>query len=358
MTFASEPLVSVITPVYNEEEYLTQCIESVLAQSYENWDYTIVDNCSTDRSLEIARSYAAKDRRIRVQESRQFLDIIPNHNRAMQQISPDSKYCKVVLGDDWIFPRCLEQMVSAAEAHPSAGVVSAYQKFREQIRITGLPRTETLVLGREACRQFLMDTLFLFGSPTSVMYRADFVRCRQPFYVETTMYPDFECCFEILLKSDLAFVHEILTFSRPRPQSIGAISADIGAKFRSMLDILFTYGPECLTSEEYGESLDRHLSRYYTFLGRRLLVDHDPAFWSYHKTAFETAGIPFSRLRVVRTALLEMCKSIMQPKSTAESIQRLLRSRKIRNQQMRNLVFRVGTNPTVHQNAGEGKHCR
>jgi glycosyltransferase involved in cell wall biosynthesis len=56
-----EPLVSVVTPVYNGEEFLAECIESVLAQTYSNIEYTIVNNCSTDRSLDIALSYAAQD---------------------------------------------------------------------------------------------------------------------------------------------------------------------------------------------------------------------------------------------------------------------------------------------------------
>ena len=60
MNTASEPLVSIVTPVYNEAEYLAECIESILAQLYQNWDYTIVDNCSTDGSVEVARRYAAK----------------------------------------------------------------------------------------------------------------------------------------------------------------------------------------------------------------------------------------------------------------------------------------------------------
>ena len=55
---SQQPLVSVITPVYNGEEFLPECIESVLAQTYQNWDYTIVNNRSTDRTLEIAKSYA------------------------------------------------------------------------------------------------------------------------------------------------------------------------------------------------------------------------------------------------------------------------------------------------------------
>jgi glycosyltransferase involved in cell wall biosynthesis len=49
------PLVSILTPVYNGEKYLAECIRSVLAQTYQNWEYTIVNNCSTDKTLEIAK---------------------------------------------------------------------------------------------------------------------------------------------------------------------------------------------------------------------------------------------------------------------------------------------------------------
>src|SRR5579864_8803850 len=109
MKTGSQPLVSIVSPVYNESEHLAECIESVLAQTYQNWDYTIVNNCSTDGSMEIARRYAAQDRRIRIHENQHFLPVIQNHNAAFRQTSPDSKYCKVVLSDDWIFPECIER---------------------------------------------------------------------------------------------------------------------------------------------------------------------------------------------------------------------------------------------------------
>lgn len=227
MNITQDPMVSIVTPVYNEEEYLAECIESVLAQTYRNWELTIVNNCSTDRSLEIAHRYAIKDSRIRIHENKRFLNMIANHNLALRQISPASKYCKVVLGDDWIFAGCLEKMVAVAEAYPSVGVVSAHQQFGQQVRITGLPYGKRLVAGTEACRQFLLDKLLLFGSPTSVLYRADLVRTRNPFYLETDMFADFEVCFALLAKSDLGFVHELLTFSRPRAASVAALSADI-----------------------------------------------------------------------------------------------------------------------------------
>ena len=99
----NEPLVSVVTPVYNGEEFLPQCIESVMAQTYRNWDFTIVNNCSTDGSLAISLKYAATDPRIKVVNNTNFLRILENHNRALRCISPEAKYCKVLFADDWLF---------------------------------------------------------------------------------------------------------------------------------------------------------------------------------------------------------------------------------------------------------------
>ncbi len=110
-----QPLVSMLTPVYNGAEHLAECIESVLRQTHTNWDDTIVNNCSTDESLAIAQKYAAKNPRIRVVSNERFLRIIENHNHTIRQISPESKYCKFVFADDWLFPTCVEEMVRVAE---------------------------------------------------------------------------------------------------------------------------------------------------------------------------------------------------------------------------------------------------
>src|ERR1700690_526046 len=96
-----QPFVSVLTPVYNGEAYLAECIESVLAQSYGNFEYIIVNNCSKDRTLQIANQYAERDKRIRVHDNTEFVDVIANHNIAFGLIDGAAKYCKVVSGDDF-----------------------------------------------------------------------------------------------------------------------------------------------------------------------------------------------------------------------------------------------------------------
>src|SRR5437016_3140632 len=119
----SQPLVSIITPVYNEANYLAECIDSVLAQTYSNWDYTIVDNCSTDCSLQIAQDYARRNQRIRVIANDRFVAPIANHNIAFRSISPSSTYCKLLAGDDWLYPEFIARSVEVAEKYPNVGVV-------------------------------------------------------------------------------------------------------------------------------------------------------------------------------------------------------------------------------------------
>ena len=125
MSMNTAPLVSVVTPFYNTEVYLAECIKSVLTQTYQNWEYVLVNNCSTDRSHEIAQHYVEKDRWLRLIHNEQFLTQIPNYNHALRQISPESKYCKIVQADDWIFPNCLAEMVRVAESAPNVALVGS-----------------------------------------------------------------------------------------------------------------------------------------------------------------------------------------------------------------------------------------
>jgi glycosyltransferase involved in cell wall biosynthesis len=319
--------------VYNEARYLTECIESVLGQTYQTWDLTIVDNCSTDGSLEIARQYVAKDRRIRIHENQQFLPVISNHNLALRQISPESKYCKMVLGDDWIFPNCLEQMVALAEAHPSVGIVGAYALEGQRVAWTGLPYPSPLVCGREICRRHFLEKLYVFGSANAVLYRADLVRNRDPFYSESNIHADTEVCFALLKTCDFGFVHQILTFTRVRLGSLTTTSQDLHTYFASMLQLLVAYAPYYLTHEESKARLTRHLSEYYRFLGKSLLLGRDKQFWDYHKGELAAAGVGFSRTRLVTGTVAMLCGATLNLKGI---VMRVLQGRHYRRLAGRN----------------------
>jgi glycosyltransferase involved in cell wall biosynthesis len=326
MNSRSFPLVSVVTPVYNEAEHLAECIESVLAQTYQNWEYTIVDNCSTDGSRDIARRYSATDPRIRVHENDKFLTALANFNLALRQISNGSKFCKVVLGDDWLFPECLERMVTVAEEHPSIGIVSSYALEGEKVKCLGLPPQRTFVPGKEICRKHLLEDLYLFGTPTTVLYRADLVRNHDPFYNESNIHADTEVCFALLKTSDFGFVHQILSYIRLRAGSRNKADSENGTDHGGLLQTLSEHGPAFLNREEFNTRLRRHLSGYYNFLGKSLILGRGRMFWTYHKTKLTEAGVGFNSVRVATGALATMSEAALNPKSSVEKLLRRLKN--------------------------------
>lgn len=297
----SLPLVSIVTPAYNEEKCIAKCIESVLAQTYLHWDYTIVDNCSTDGTLAIVHEYAARDSRIRVATNETCIPAVANFNLAFRHISPASKYCKMVLADDLIFPDCLDRMVTLMEEHPSVGIVGAYGLDGRWVLWSGLPYPSSVVSGRDVCRQRLLGGPYVFGSQTSVLFRSDLVRNRNPFYDESSVHPDSEVCFELLKDCDFGFIHQVLTLSPERPGSLLSKSRELNSLAASILRELIVYGPYYLLPDEYPQRLEAVIAEYYNFLAKGFLQRRNKEFWDYHEGKLKEQGIGFSRFRLAHT---------------------------------------------------------
>ena len=305
MSDQTQPFVSVVTPVYNTEKYLPECIESVLAQSYTNWEYIIVDNCSTDRSREIAEDYARRDSRIRVHRNETFLKQLPNWNHALRQISAQSQYCKVLHADDWLYPACISSMVELAEAHPSVGVVGAYRLDETEVNLSGLPYPSTMVRGREMARAALLGGLHVFGSPSSLLICADLVRKRDSFYDESTIGADTLVCFDLLQESDFGFVHQVLTFTRRHNESLSSMTHRFNLPRLGRLIALKRYGRVFLEEREYNLRLKKQLRSYYGYFAKSVFELREKAFWDYHRAEFEKLGHPISRLKLSSAVFLE-----------------------------------------------------
>jgi len=323
---SKEPLVSVITPVYNGERYLAECIESVLAQTYSNWQYTIVDNCSSDGTRVLAEKYATLDKRISVHINDTFLDIIGNHNKAFSLISPDSKYCKVVSADDWLFPECLTRMTSVAEAHPSIGIVGSYQLSgggdKWYLRTYGLPFDSTFVSGLEIGRKQLLGTLNVLGNPTSTLYRSDLVRSTVSFYPNSGAEADASACIKCLRETDFGFVHQVISFERLHHDRITTTSQAFNAYIGSKLSDLSIYGTAYLTPVEIAARTEELLDIYYKFLAVCAVNFRDREFWKYHKSRLQDAGHPLNYRRLARAIFAKLADLVFNPKQTAERILR------------------------------------
>lgn len=308
------PFVSVLTPFYNTVDYLEECIESVLAQDYPHFEYILLDNCSTDGSTEIAREYARRDSRIRLIEAEEFVPQLPNYNRALRQISPESRYCKIVQADDRIYAGCLSKMVALAEAHPHVGLISALRLKGDQVRNGGFPADASVLPGSEVCRLQLLESRFFFGSPTSVLYRSQVVRSRDPFFSEGSYHADTEACYEILVDWDFGFVHEVLTFSRTQEGSTFAWRESHDPY--GLLDrhiCVIRYADEYLSEGDAEDLRRRSRSSYYDFLAKQALLLRGRSFWRYHRKGLATVELRLEPMRLLQHLAVQMFTFAREP---------------------------------------------
>jgi glycosyltransferase involved in cell wall biosynthesis len=281
------PLVSVVTPVYNGAEYLEECMESVLAQTYANWDYTIVDNASTDGTAEIAAAFAKRDGRIRHLRFDDFVGAAENHNRAFADIAPESEYCKVVQADDWLYPNCLERMVDAAQSSESIGIVSAYRLWDMEVDLVGLPYWRSVAGGKEILAQSLTGGPYVTGAATALLFRSRLVRERQPFYQYDFEHHDTEAAYWLMDRSDFACVHQVLTFARRQQQARMTWSSRMSTFLPENIRLLRRYGPGVLEPDVYRLQLRKELRRYVRFHTRqcaRVSRLRDKQFFGVHRT--------------------------------------------------------------------------
>lgn len=312
---SDQPLVSVVTPFYNTAEYLRECIESVLAQTHSNFEYVLVDNQSTDGSAEIAADYAKRDSRIRVHRNQEFVGQVRNYNGALRQVSPDARYVKIVQADDYIFPQCLERMVAVAEAHPTAAIVSSYYLEGRYVCGSGIEWPTECIPGRVASRLHLLENLFLFGTPTNLLYRADLVAKRQPFFSESAMHEDTELCHEVLADADLGFVHQVLTMNRRGNDGILGKLEPYHWYPAFQYAVLRRFGPRFLSGDELPRRVKPARSNYMKILGESVVLGREPEFWDYHRRSLADIGeeLP-SRLALAPQIARAVVKAFVKPK--------------------------------------------
>ena len=324
MNRVSQPLVSIVTPVHNGAEYLVDCIESVLKQSYEHWEYLIVNNSSTDSSLDIAKEYAKHEDRIRIYDYAEFVDVIESYNRALRLISPGSEYCKIVAADDCLFPDCISRTVCLAEANPSVGVVGAYTLrgggTNWQVVFDGLPCKSTVVCGREAGRWHLLGGRHYLGTPTSVLYRAERIRRTTQFFPNSRQHADISAFYECLLSADFGFVHQVLTFERVHENAVGAEAKQLCTYLGSHLLDVITYGPLYLDKDELRHRVDAILQEYYELLAVGALHLNGTQFWKYHTDILDTAGSPLSINKLIKALCIKVADLALNPKQTLEKL--------------------------------------
>ncbi len=326
----AQPLASIVTPVYNGEKYLRECIDSVLCQTYENWEYIIVNNGSKDGSLRIAQDYAKRDTRIRIYDNDDVLPMVQNWNHAIRLISGQSKYCKIVHADDLLLPSCIKKMISLAENNPSVGIVGSYVLEGTRLKCDGLPYPSPVTPGDKVCRSTLNREYYLFGSPTSLLIRSDLILKRNPFYQETYLQVvDQEVCYHLLQNTDFGFVHEVLTYTRLHDDSLTSSVTPLNRLIIEELTLLIEYGQIYFSPDNYKQCLSKRMDAYYKFLGSSFFQKKTNGFWKFHQEGLRKLGMTLNKKKLTQAALREfVLKLLISSAHPVRTIKRIGYNRK------------------------------
>ncbi len=171
----AEPLVSVCIPVYNCEQYLAQAIDSVLTQTYGNFELIIGDNCSTDGTAAIIAQ--CQDPRVRAVRHESNLGLVGNWNRLMSLVR--GKYVKFLCADDFLYPDCLAVQTAILEDPRNQAVAMAFCRRdivdgRGKRRFTwGFSGRQGRWPGVDIIRKSIRHGTNIVGEPGSVLFRAE-----------------------------------------------------------------------------------------------------------------------------------------------------------------------------------------
>jgi hypothetical protein len=171
----------------------------------------------------------------------------------------------------------------------------------------------------------LLGGPYVFGTPTSILYRSDLVRAQDAFYPNPSAEADTSACFQCLRGSDFGFVHQVLSYERVHEVRVTTTSQDRNAYLSSNLSDLLTYGPCFMTDAEVEKRLQELLRQYYDYLAVGFVNARNRDFWRYHRTRLKELGHPLQSPRLGLAIGWKLMDLLLNPKRTAEILLRRAR---------------------------------
>ena len=168
------PMVSIIVPIYNAEQYLRRCVDSILNQEYTDYELLLVNDGSTDASGDICEEYGDRDPRVIVIQ-KENTGVSDSRNRALDRAR--GKYLQFLDSDDWITPDATRLFVRAAEEYGCDMVISDFYRVVGERLSTKGDIEEEGVLTREEFAAHMMENPadFYYGVLWNKLYRRDIV---------------------------------------------------------------------------------------------------------------------------------------------------------------------------------------
>jgi Glycosyl transferase family 2 len=228
-TGETQPKVSVIITAYNREKYIAQAIESVLAQTFTDFELVVVDDCSRDDTAAIARSYAS-DPRVRIYVNERNLGQFPNRNRAATYAR--GEFLKYHDSDDLLYPHCLQVMVGLLGDEPQAAfAVSGFKRW------VGAPCPVLSTPAMTYRRDLLGAEGIMWAAPGHILFRTKFFRDMGCF-PELGAFSDSVFLIRACAKVSVVLVPADLFWYRAHPQQEQVAARDWALRCASMWKVL------------------------------------------------------------------------------------------------------------------------
>jgi hypothetical protein len=160
----------------------------------------------------------------------------------------------------------------------------------------------------------------VLSAPTRVLYRADLVRARRPFFTVSAPSADIHTSFAVLQHSDFGFVHQILCFERVHEQSVSSTLVRFNSFLVDHLDFVATYGSIFLSARERENRVKELLSTYYGYLADRTIHFAGPEFRKYHRRRLAQLGYPINNVRLAGAVSVRVLDWLGNPKRTLEKV--------------------------------------
>jgi glycosyltransferase involved in cell wall biosynthesis len=269
MSDQAKPLVSILLPVYNGEKYLAGAIENILAQSYENFELLIADDCSSDGSRQIIEAYAARDKRIVSWVNDKNLKLFPNYNKCLERAT--GKYVKPFAQDDLLHTDAIARMVQVLENKPEVALVVVSKNWidehAQEIEKLTRFKSDAQLKARDVITANLVVLNNWVGEPSTVMFRRE--HAGNGFDTAFYHWGDLDYWFRILQNGDMFVLADILCSFRLHKQS--STSATLSGIYFPA-DIVKMYKRWHRYLDELGESEEHFYKRVSEVNARHL--DH------------------------------------------------------------------------------------
>lgn len=205
------PKVSVLIPTYNYGQFLDEAIQSVLAQTFTDYELVIVDNCSTDNTSAVVERYLS-DPRITYIRNERNLGLVGNWNKCLDLAKGD--YIKMLCADDKFHPQILEKFVAVMEQHPNVMLVTSNNDFFGDKNKTRVRPFEGVVNGHRVRRHILVENgKNWIGEPSAVMFRRSGLAVGR-FSSQLVALIDIEYWLRLLTMGNIYVLQESLSYFR------------------------------------------------------------------------------------------------------------------------------------------------